>query len=135
VAQTACLVGIDRDHTPLVLRALAKAAPHLRAEIARFDVAELRALVPELLICDIDGAPTDPLELLHQVRFVVPACVIGVYTKTPELPWALACHLAGASGIFLQRSTVDELAEALRETLRGGCFTDPRFAAVTRVQT
>jgi len=131
VAQTACLAGIDREHTPTVLTALTKAAPHMRAEIARLDVAELRALVPALLICDIDAAPTDPLEMLRQVRFVVPTCVISVYTETAELPWALACHLAGASGIFLQRSTVNELVAALRATLRGGCFTDPRFAAVT----
>ncbi len=89
MAKTACLAGIDRAHTPMMPTALTLAAPKMRAEIARIDVVELRALVPALLICDIDDVSSDPLETLRQVRFVVPGCVIGVYTKTAELSWAL----------------------------------------------
>ena len=50
------------------------------ATLARLDVPELGRLVPNILICDVDATATDSLELLRQIRFVLPECLIAVYS-------------------------------------------------------
>jgi DNA-binding NarL/FixJ family response regulator len=54
---------------------------------------------------------------------------MAVYTGRLEGPWSRACHLAGANCVLSKESDEKELAAGLRRGIRGGCFTDPRFAA------
>jgi DNA-binding NarL/FixJ family response regulator len=96
--------------------------------LARVEVPELRAIAPELLICDIDFLAVDSLEVLRQLRFVLPECIIVVYTETARIAWARECHSAGANGILSKDSIAAELATGLRAAMRSGCFTDPRVA-------
>jgi DNA-binding NarL/FixJ family response regulator len=99
------------------------------ATLARLDVAELGRLVPSLLVCDIDKVDVDPLELLRRIRFVLPDCMIAVYTGVKERTWGLACHLAGANCLLSKDSSEQELAGGVRDALQTGCYTDPHFAA------
>ena len=67
--------------------------------------------------------------MLRQLRFVLPGCLIAVYTGRLQNSWALSCHLAGASAVILKDSKIDRLTSGLRVMLNSGCYTDPRFAA------
>jgi DNA-binding NarL/FixJ family response regulator len=97
--------------------------------VACLNVAELGKLAPELLVCDVDGIDVDPLELLRQIRFVVPGALIAVYTGLMERTWGVACHLAGANCLLSKDSDEARLTKGLRGALKSGCYTDPRFAA------
>jgi DNA-binding NarL/FixJ family response regulator len=99
------------------------------ATIAKLDVRELGRVRPDLLVCDVDDSLVDKLELLRRIRFVLPECVIAVYTGVSEQAWVRSCHLAGANCLLSKASDERHLARALRSALATGCYTDPRFAA------
>jgi DNA-binding NarL/FixJ family response regulator len=102
--------------------------PGARVSLARLDVAELGKLSPDVLVCDIDGAEVDRLELLRRIRFVLPACTIAVYTSHVTRAWGLACHLAGVNCMLSKDSNEHSICRGLRSAIRNGCYTDPRFA-------
>lgn len=106
----------------------AAGAPAL-ATVARLEVSALGRLGPDLLVCDIDGLDEDALELIRRIRFVLPDCVIAVYTGVMKRTWGFACHVAGANCLLSKEATQSELSDGLRDALGSGCFTDPRFAA------
>jgi DNA-binding NarL/FixJ family response regulator len=114
---------------PLFSDVLKAAGEHPLATLTRLDVAELRRLAPNVLVCDVDGIAVDPLELLRQIRFVLPDCLVAVYTGVMKRTWGVACHFAGANCLLSKDSTMHQLASGLRSAIRSGCFTDPRFAA------
>ena len=102
------------------------------------------ALATPMFKCDlVEAAPTiegpmhlasargrsDQLELLRRIRFVLPDCVIAVYTGVMNRAWSLACHLAGANCMLSKQSEQRDLSTGLRRALLSGCYTDPRFAA------
>ena len=68
------------------------------ATLARLDVPELGRLDPNVLVCDFDATETDSLEVLRQIRFVLPECLIAVY------PASRSAH--GASRVALPGPTV-----------------------------
>ena len=110
--------------------AVFKAAGELPlATIARLDVPELGRLVPNVLVCDVDATEKDSLELLRQIHFVLPECLIAVYTGITKRTWGVACHLAGANCLLSKEADERQLSKGLRSALRSGCYTDPRFAA------
>jgi DNA-binding NarL/FixJ family response regulator len=109
-----------------VLRAAG--APAL-ATVGRLDVTALGAVAPDVLVCDVDRMNVDPLEFLRRLRFVLPDCLLAVYTGTVKGSWSLACHLAGANCLLSKDAPEAELSEGLRDALASGCYTDPRFAA------
>ena len=97
--------------------------------IARLDVRELSQLAPSLLICDVDSVQVDALELLRQIRFVLPECLIAVYTGVVKSAWGVSCHLAGVNCVLSKDAGERALAHGLRNVLHTGCYTDPGFAA------
>jgi DNA-binding NarL/FixJ family response regulator len=99
------------------------------ATVAGLSVTELGKLAPDVLICDVDGIDSDPIELLRQIRFVLPETLIAVYTGVMRRAWGRACHLAGANCLLSKDSDEADLAEGLHGALTSGCYTDPRFAA------
>jgi DNA-binding NarL/FixJ family response regulator len=120
---------MDITDIPLLSAALKGAGAATLTIIARLDVAELRKVGPDVLVADIDRLERDPLEMLRQLRFVLPDCVIVVYTANIKSSWGRACHLAGASCLLSKGSTESRLISGLQHAMRTGCFTDPRFAA------
>jgi DNA-binding NarL/FixJ family response regulator len=99
------------------------------AILARLNVVELGKLMPDVLVCDIDELAVDPLELLRQIRFVLPDCLIVVYSGIIDRAWGRSCHLAGANCLLAKTSDERSLSNGLRGALSSGCYTDPRFAA------
>jgi len=129
MARICCLAGIDEATVPM-FSAVFKAAGELPlARLARLDVPELGRLLPDVLVCDIDASETDSLELLRQIRFVLPECLIEVYTSITERTWVVACHLAGSNCLLSKGSDERQLSKGLRWALRSGCYTDPRLVA------
>jgi len=129
MARICCLAGIDRAAVPklgALLKAVGETRPAVRAALA---VRELGDIRPDLLIADIDGLAVDALELLRQIRFVLPSCVIVVYSGDAHRAWGLACHNAGANAMLSKDSSKAELVEGLGDALASGCYTDPRFVA------
>jgi DNA-binding NarL/FixJ family response regulator len=123
-----CLAGIDKNLAPMFSAVFEAAGELPTASMARLDVSELGKLVPNVLVCDIDTLERDSLELLRQIRFVLPECLIAVYTGSTERSWIRECHLAGANCLLSKNSDERQLSKGLRGALKSGCYTDPRFA-------
>lgn len=123
-----CLAGIDGDKVAMFGVALREAGALASATVARLDVAELGKMTPDLLVCDIDALRVDPLEMVRRLRFVLPDCVIAVYTGDMRRTWGVSCHLAGANCLLAKGSTRRQLSSGLRGAVRTGCYTDPRFS-------
>ncbi len=121
------LAGIDPGNRPLLEAALQNAGEAEHAVIAPLDIRALGKLHPNLVIGDLDGVATDPLEFLRQLRFVLPNCTIAVYSADLHRAWGVALHLAGANGILAKTSTGAELYTGVHDAVTSGCYTDPRF--------
>jgi DNA-binding NarL/FixJ family response regulator len=96
---------------------------------ARLNVPELRKLRPDILVVDLDQLEVDAFEMLRRLRFVLPECILVVYTAAPEQSWARECHFAGATCVLSKDSDEAELTVGLQHAIKSGCWTDPRFAA------
>jgi DNA-binding NarL/FixJ family response regulator len=129
MARVCCLAAIDPEEVVLLGAALKSAGEAALSLIAPLDVAELAKLTPDILIVDIDRLEIDPLEMLRRLRFVLPECLIVVFTGIMQHPWSRACHLAGANCVLSKESLEAQLSVGLRSAIWGGCYTDPRFAA------
>ncbi len=129
MARVCCLAAVDPKDIPLLGAALKGAGEPGLTILADLDVAALGRLAPDVLIADVDRQKVDPLELLRQLRFVLPECVIVVYTGAETLGWSRECHLAGASCVLSKASHAPLLVSGLQHAIQTGCFTDPRFVA------
>ncbi len=134
MTQNCCLAGVDSDLIPFLTNVLSSAGVNAPAKIARMNVSEVAAIAPAVIVCDIDAITVDKLEMLRQLRFVLPESMIAVFTEQLEETWAAACHLAGASCVLSKASSQVELSSAVRIAIRSGCFTDPRFNASPRLR-
>jgi DNA-binding NarL/FixJ family response regulator len=129
MARICCLAGVDPKDIPLLGDALEGAGEVGLTIVPDVNVAALGKLAPDVLVADIDRQEVDALELLRQVRFVLPNCVVVVYTGTVRRAWGRDCHLAGANCVLSKLSRKALLVSGLQRAIRTGCFTDPRFAA------
>jgi len=129
MARICCSAAVDAKDIPLLNAALKGAGEAGLTVVANVDVAALGRLAPDVLIADLDRQSVDALELLRQLRFVLPECVIVIYTGAVGSAWSRECHLAGASCVLSKESHEALLASGLQRAIRTGCFTDPRFAA------
>jgi len=123
------LAAIAPENTALLSAALTEAGEPILSIVGRLDVVELAKLSPDLLVADLDQIQVDPFEMLRRIRFVLPNCVVAVYTAASKLSWGRECHLAGANCLLSKNSQESELATGLRSAIRSGCFTDPRLVA------
>lgn len=129
MARTCCLAGVAPAAIPLLTAVFQAAGIANPPTIAACNVSELGRLRPDLLVCDLDALDVDPLELLRQVRFVLPDCMIAVYSDRTQNKWSLSCHLAGANCMLSKLSAGGALSKGILEALESGCYTDPRFVA------
>jgi DNA-binding NarL/FixJ family response regulator len=114
---------------PMFSAVFKAAGEPILAVVASLNVAELGRLSPDVLVCDLDEVDADPLELLRQLRFVLPDCLIVVYSGLMDRVWSRSCHLAGANCLLAKTSGERALSSGLRGALVSGCYTDPQFAA------
>ncbi len=129
MGRTCCIAGMTDAVVPMISDALRGAGESALASLAHLNVAELQRLGPDVLVCDVDGVEVDRLEFLRQLRFVLPECVIAVYTGNVVRSWSRACHLAGVNCLLAKGSDAHSLAIGLRAALATGCYTDAAFSA------
>jgi DNA-binding NarL/FixJ family response regulator len=134
MAGICCLAGIDKNLLPMFRAVFEAAGESPVLTIARLNVSELGRLLPNVLICDVDASERDSLEMLRQIRFVLPECLIAVYTGVTKRSWIRECHLAGANCLLSKKSDERQLSKGLRGALTSGCYTDPRFAEPSLVK-
>jgi DNA-binding NarL/FixJ family response regulator len=123
------LAGIEAAKVSMFTAALETIGGSEIPTVAPLEVPELGKREPDLLICDLDASAVDGLELLRRLRFVLPECLIVVYTGDGHRAWGVACHLAGASCILWKSSTDVDIVHGIRHAIRSGCYTDPRMVA------
>jgi DNA-binding NarL/FixJ family response regulator len=107
-----------------ILRAAGFANSGSSAELHVGDVAKA---APSFFLVDFVDLDVDQLESLRQVRFVLPECVIAVYSEEPAAGWARECHLAGANAMLSKSSNRSDVSAAIKRSIRSGCYTDPNF--------
>jgi DNA-binding NarL/FixJ family response regulator len=123
-----CLVTTDQQHKETLSAALRVLSSDKPLVAERLDITELGLIAPDLVIVvDVLPLPYDLIEAIRMTRFVVPRCLIAVYTATLSSAWSHACHLAGANCMLATTSDRDELTRGLRRALTTGCFTAPAF--------
>src|SRR5579862_1273866 len=123
MARVCCLAAVDPKDIALLGAALKGAGEVGLTVVANVDVVALGKLAPDVLVADIDRQEVDALELLRQLRFVLPECVIVVYTGAVKPAWGRGCHLAGASCVLSKASPKAALVSGLRRAIETGCFT------------
>jgi DNA-binding NarL/FixJ family response regulator len=121
------LAGNRAASIPLLTAALLSSGFESPAVAERINVTELGLAAPHIVVLDVDDLDVDPFELLRMIRFVLPLCVIAVYSGTLEQRWALTCHLAGANCLLSKTSNEEQITAGLRQGLASGCFTDSSF--------
>ena len=124
---TSYLAGNQSSCIPLLEASLAASGYPNPVISSRIDVVELGRTAPDLLVLDVDDIDIDPIELLRRTRFVLPGCIIAVYSGMLERTWARSCHLAGANCLLSKLSDETHLVAGLRQACSSGCFTDPVF--------
>jgi DNA-binding NarL/FixJ family response regulator len=122
-----CLAGLDHQAILNFNAILAAGGSREQGTIVDLNVAALAKLSPQLLVCDIDHIAIDRLEFLRRVRFVLPNCIIAVYSNVVTAGWAASCHLAGVSCMLSKNSNAATLAEGLATSQKTGCYTDIEF--------
>ena len=130
IARSSCVVAVEPHAIPVIRSALTAACGAIETVITVvvcIDLGILRLAAPDILIADIDALEIDPIEVLRQLRFVLPDCVLVVYTGIGETAWARTCHLAGANGLLSKKSKEGDLAYGLQLAMRIGSYTDPRL--------
>lgn len=95
--------------------------------MAQLSITHVAEAAPSFLLIDFQNLDIDELETLRQVRFVLPQCIIAVYSEKPVQSWALKCHLAGANCMLAKDSSEKSVADGIRLATVGGCYTDPNF--------
>lgn len=92
-----------------------------------YDLSEVMAVAPDVLLLDIDTAA--PESLLEQARVTQPAvkvCLLSMQTRPETFNGSL---LSDADGYVLKDCSPAELVVAIRTIASGSSYMDPRVAA------
>jgi DNA-binding NarL/FixJ family response regulator len=114
-----CLVGATPEDVPRLAAAIAAAASDIDVNVALFDVVMFQALAPDVIVVNIDAMREHPLEVLAQLRFVLPRCTIIVFVSSHDASRLREVRNTGANAIAMSSSDYD-IALAFRHALGGG---------------
>lgn len=121
------LVGIRENAVPTLSAALVAAGYPIPKTTNEARVTALGLAHPRVLVLDLDFLDHQALEIIRQLRFVLPRCNIAVFTEKVIREWAAECHLSGATCLLAKTSDESTLAAGLKKARDFGCFTDPAF--------
>jgi DNA-binding NarL/FixJ family response regulator len=129
MAQVCCSAGTAAEAVPLFDSLLQRDAQRASVGVYGLDITCVGKLAPDLLVCDVDDIGVDGLELIRQIRFVLPDCLIAVYTGVAKRAWRRACHFAGVNSLLSKGADEATLAQGPHDAMLSGCYTEPPFAA------
>ncbi len=134
-ARPAHRVFLVDDH-PLVrewLTHLLQRQPDLtvcgEAESAADAIARAVELKPDAVIVDLSLKGESGLELIKNLRAVLPSAQVLVLSMLDEAFYAERALRAGARGYVMKRETTGKVVEALRQVLRGKIYVSEPLAA------
>ena len=123
------------DDHPVVLagyRLVFDAQPDLAVCALAGSAAEALAAVeheaPDLVITDLTMAGRGGLDLIKDLRAVVPEQKILVISMHDEMLYAERALKAGARGYVMKESDHETMLAAVRQILAGGLYMSPRLA-------
>jgi DNA-binding NarL/FixJ family response regulator len=110
---------------------LAKAIPGAEFGEAG-DGAEVMGLVTgktwDVVILDLSLPGRSGLDVLKEIKQLVPSLPVLILTMHPEKEYALRAFRAGAAGYVLKRTASQELIAAVRKALSGGRYVPASLA-------
>jgi two-component system NarL family response regulator len=114
------------------LRLLLSGEPDIEV-VAAFESAEealgeLRNLLPDILLADLDLPGMNGIELIRRAKRGFPDLDTLVFTISEDRDTVFAAIKAGASGYLLKGSSPRELVEALVSLRQGGAPMSPKIA-------
>lgn len=97
-------------------------------ETALEKLERLRRPPPDILLLDLGLPGMGGLAGIPKFRAAAPACEIIVLTVSDEKMKVFNAIAAGASGYLLKTSSVEDIAQAIRDVLAGGSPLTPQIA-------
>ena len=82
----------------------------------------------EAVVLDLSMPRLNGLEVIRQLRRAGSASRIIVLTMHSDVSYATEAFEAGASAYILKQAATEELANGIREVLRGGIYISPQLA-------
>lgn len=82
-------------------------------------------LKPDIILLDISMPLLNGIEAAQRLKKIVPHSKLIFVTVHAELAYVKNAFRAGASGYLLKRSATSELAQAVKEVMKGRSFVTP----------
>ncbi len=103
------------------------------AQVGRGDEIVDAALLarPDVALLDIDLPGRSGLDAAADVRTEAPDCRVLILTTFARPGYLRRAMEAGAAGFLVKDGPVEELAESIRQVLRGETVIDPALAAAS----
>lgn len=92
-------------------------------------VEQARALVPDVILLDLEMPGLDGVEALRHIRAAVPEARVIVFTAFDTDERIVDAVRAGAKGYLLKGAPREELFRAIRVTYAGGTLLEPIVAS------
>lgn len=92
----------------------------------------IRQSSPDLAIVDIGLPGASGIELTKTISSEFPKLPVLILSMHEEVLYATRALRAGASGYIVKQDAIDNIAAALQETFRGGCYLSPVIAKQVR---
>ncbi|MDN5857428.1 MAG: response regulator transcription factor [Pseudonocardia sp.] len=118
---------VVRDGVALLLRSEPALVVVGSAESGRAAIEGAPGLAPDLVLLDLRLPDMLAPEVVTQLRVVVPAAKVVVFTAHGDHAGVEAALDAGAHGALLKDAAATDLVAALRRVLRGERVTDQRI--------
>jgi DNA-binding NarL/FixJ family response regulator len=93
-------------------------------------LAAARTRAFDAALVDLGLPDTSGIDVIAELRGIVPACVSVVFTVFDDAPTILAALRAGARGYILKSTPTDRILSQLREAIAGGMPLSPAVASL-----
>lgn len=135
---TRVLIAEDQGMVRGALATLLGLEPDLEvvAQVSRGDevLAAARATEPDVALLDIEMPGQTGLDAAEELARELPACRVLILTTFGRPGYLRRAMEGGAAGFVLKDAPAEELAAAIRRTLRGERVVDPGLAAAALSQ-
>ncbi|HLH55722.1 MAG TPA: response regulator transcription factor [Verrucomicrobiae bacterium] len=120
------LTNLINQQPDLVVCGEAEAAPQAKQAIVR--------LRPDIAIVDISLKDSSGIELIKDLRQIVPSAAVLVLSMHEEVHYAERALRAGARGYIVKRETTRKVIAAIRQVLTGGIYLSEPVATALATQ-
>lgn len=86
-----------------------------------------RRLLPDVVVMDISMEEGTGIQATEQMKRECPQVKVVIFTIHEDRGYLQELFQVGASGYILKSSPAEEVLKAIRSTLKGGTYVDPRL--------